>query len=78
MKQLTEGKLTLSQRFMGKCGRISKIQNHGGFFLDLTMENDEKQHYFLLVFYDLKKTSYHLSMNQNFLLFAGKCRVDRF
>ena len=47
--------------------------------LDLVMENDEKQHYFLLVFYDFEKlASYLLSMNRNFLLFAGKCKVDRF
>ena len=46
---------------------------------DLMMENDEKQHYFLLVFYDFEKlASYHLWMNRNFLLFGGKCRVDRF
>ena len=47
--------------------------------LDLMMENDEKWHQFLLVFYDFEKlASYHLSMNQNFLLFSDKCRVDRF
>ena len=47
--------------------------------LDLTMENDEKQHQFLLVFYDYEKlTSYSSSMNRNFLLFAGKRRVARF
>ena len=34
--------------------------------LDLTMEKDEKL------------ASYLLSMNQNFLLFPGKCSVDQF
>ena len=49
------------------------------FCLDLTMENDEKRHYVLLVFYDFEKlASYLLSMNRNFLLFAGKCSVDQF
>ena len=47
--------------------------------LDLTMENDEKRHYFLLVFYDFEKlASYLLLMNLNFLLFTGKCMVDGF
>ena len=47
--------------------------------LDLLMENDEKQHRILLVFYDFEKlASYHLSMNRNFLLFGGKCRVRRY
>ena len=47
--------------------------------LDLMMENNEKLHYFLLVFYDFEKlASYHLSMNQNFVLFGCKCRVDQF
>ena len=32
----------------------------------------------MLVFYDFEKlTSYLLLINQNFLLFAGKCRADR-
>ena len=49
------------------------------FCLDFMMENDENQHKSLLVFYDFEKlASYHLSMNQNFLLLGGKCRVDRF
>ena len=39
----------------------------------------KKKYKFLLVFYDFEKlTSYILSMNLNFLLFAGKCRVDRY
>ena len=41
--------------------------------LDVMMGNDEKTHYFLLDFEKL--VSYHLSMNRNFLLFGGKCRV---
>ena len=46
---------------------------------DLMMENDEKRHFFLLVFYGFEKlASYHLSMNRNFLLFGGKCRINRF
>ena len=37
----------------------------------------KKEHKFLLVFYDFEKlTSYLLTMNQNFVLFADKCRVD--
>ena len=33
--------------------------------LDLKMENDEKQHKFLLVFYDFEKlTNYNLLMNE--------------
>ena len=44
--------------------------------LDLGMENNEKQHWLLLVFYDFEKlASYHLLMNWNFLLFAGKCTL---
>ena len=47
--------------------------------LDLTMENDEKQNYLLLIFYEFEKlANYLLSMNLDFLLFAGKCRVDQF
>ena len=46
---------------------------------DLMIENNEKQYNFLLVFYDFEKlASYLSSMNLNFLLFAGKCRADRF
>ena len=49
------------------------------FGLDRMMENDEKQNYFLLVLYDFEKLArYLLSMNRNFLLFAGKCRDDQF
>ena len=48
-------------------------------FQIMVVENDEKKQYFLPVFYDFEKlASYHLSMNQNFLLFSDKCRVDRF
>ena len=44
--------------------------------LDLMIENDEKQHQFLLIFYDFEKiASYLLSKNLNFLLIVGKCRV---
>ena len=46
--------------------------------LDLRMENDKIQHYFLLVIYDFEKlASFLLSMKQNFILFAGKCSVER-
>ena len=46
---------------------------------DLLMENYEKRHQFLLVLYDFEKLiSLLLLMIQNFLVFAGKCRVDRF
>ena len=46
---------------------------------DQMMENNEKQHQFLLAFYDFEQlASYLLSMNRNFLLFAGKSRVDQF
>ena len=76
MKQLTSIKLVyvtfnqLVSCFLGKWWRISKIQNHGGSF----WPNNGKQ---------WKTTSIFVcflwfSMNWIFLLFAGKCRVDRF
>ena len=53
---------------MGKSWRISKIQDHGGLFRDLKIENDEKEYQILIVFYDFEKLKgYLLSMNWNFL-----------
>ena len=71
MKQLTSSYLTFSQLFQGQKMTDKKKLKIMVFCLDLTIENDEKQHYFLLDFYDfVKLASYHLWMNRNFLLFS--------
>ena len=63
---------------MGKWWRISKIQNHGGSFRPNVGKGWKTTLIFdcFLCFENL--ASYLLSMNWNFLLLAGKCRVVRF